>query len=174
MATGLTINNVSALIDWQYIDNTSITETSVNANSFRYSSGQMANGTGSTTTADRVYFATLTIAASGTSSADLAGGVTDVYGNTITMARVKWMFVWHTNTTTATDVSFGNATNPMANWISTATVTVKILNNGVFIIGAPGATGYALTGGSADAVKVTNNDGANSATVKWAFVGSTA
>lgn len=174
MATSLTINSVAALIDWNYIDNSSVAYQSVNANSFRYSSGQMANGTGSTTTADRIYFATVTISASGTSSFDLAGSLTDVYGNTITMARVKWMFVWHTNTTTATDVSFGNATNPLANWISTATVTVKILNNGVFMIGAPGATGYAVAAGSADAVKITNNDGSNSATCSVAFVGSTA
>lgn len=174
MATSLTINSVAALIDWNYIDNSSVAYQSVNANSFRYSSGQMANGTGSTTTADRIYFATVTIAASGTSSVDLSGGSTDVYGNTITMARVKWMFVWNTNTTSASSINFGNATNPLANWISTATVTVSILNNGVFMIGAPGATGYAVTGGSADAVKATNADGSNSATVTWCFVGSTA
>lgn len=168
---------VSASINWTYTNtptgSTSGQLSTINSNTVTYSYS-LSSGTGALGTADLLYVLSTTIAASSSVSADLVGTAVDAFGTTLSMARVKFMFLKHTSDTTATDISFGNATNPMVNWISAATSTVKIYNNGIFLIGSPSATSYALTGGSADAVKILNNDSSNTATVNLVIIGSSA
>lgn len=173
MAAELTAT-VKASISWSYVKAvTGLSTDSENANTLSYSKA-LTNGTGAVGTADLIYVVQSSIAASGNVSYDLAGSLTDFFGTTITMARVKFLYVNLTSDTTGSSVSIGNATNPLANWISTATETVKIFNDGVFLIGSGSATGYAVSAGSADAVKVLNNDGSNVSTVNFCAIGSSA
>jgi len=137
-------------------------------------SRSLSNGTGALGTADLLYAINTTIAASSSATYDLVGSLTDFFGTTISMARLKYMFIKLTTDTTSSDISIGNATNPVAGWISSTTATVKIHNDGVFLIGSPSATAYPMTGGASDEIKITNNDASNIATIYAAFIGSSA
>ena len=172
MATAVTSIQVNASIQWE-LTNAVVGFTTTNTGSLAYTK-TITNGTGAIGTADMLYAATYTIAASGTQNLDVAGSVTDFFGNSIAMVRVKYMMVKHASTTTATDISFGNHAAPLINWISAATSTVKIYNDGVFLIGSGHGTSYAVTATTADGLKILNNDSSNSATVSIVVVGSSA
>lgn len=175
MAKNLTVNGVKASIDYAFVNQLTGSRNTNDANSVVYNSGQMANGTGATTTVDLKYDITTTIAGGGSTTLDLAGSLTDVFGATITFARIKWIFINLTNDTTASGVSVGNAAaTQFVNWISSGTATVKVLNNGILLLGAPGATGYAVGAGASDFLKILNDDGANVATLTICLVGSSA
>lgn len=172
MATTVNSIIVTAGVQWDMY-NTAVGFTTTNVSSLTYSK-TLTNGTGANGTADLLYAATYTIAGAGTQNVDVAGSLTDFFGNSIAMARVKFMMVKLASTTTATDISFGNHAAPLINWISAATSTVKIYNDGIFLIGGGGATQYAVTATTADGLKILNNDATNSATVNLVVVGSSA
>lgn len=178
MSTSLTIQAASAKIAWDFQDVRSW-GNSDNNSSWAYSVS-LANGT-AVNQADLIYVATGTIAASGTLNLDLAGTLTDMFGNTITMARVKVIYVNLTTDTSATSLKVGgHATAGLANWITSAGTfgtdqpAVVVRNGGVLFLSAPDATAYAVTATTADILKLTNLDGANTATYKLAIVGASA
>lgn len=146
---------------------------SSNNNSHAYSQ-VLTQGTGALGTADLIYAVKTTIAGGGSTTLDLAGTLLDWYGGTINMARVKYMYFNLTTDTTASSVSIGNAAAPLINWISSGTATIKLRNGGIFLLGGPDATGYAVTATTADGIKLLNDDGINTATTKLAVVGSSA
>lgn len=164
---------ITAGISWTYTNVLTGSINTQNANSHTYSQ-KLTNGTGASGTADLLYAVKTTIAGAGSTTLDLAGTLTDFFGNVLTMARAKYMYFNLTADTTASDVSIGNATAPLLNWISAATSTVKVRNGGLFLLGGPDATGYAVTATTADGLKVLNNDATNTATLKLAVIGSSA
>jgi hypothetical protein len=164
--------NVTAGINWTHTNAIAGSQNINDSNSFSYSKS-LTDGTGAAGTADLVYHAVVTLAASGDTTVDLAGSVADQFGATITMARAKYVWVHHTTDTTATSVTLGNATNPV-NLFSAATTTHTVRNGGIFFVGSTGATGIAITGGASDAIKLVNADASNSATVQLAVIGSSA
>jgi len=178
MATSLTIQNLTARVNWDY-QNALDWGNAVNSASFSWSS-RLSNGTGASQ-ADVIFVKQGTLAGAATLNVDLAGGSTDMYGNTITMARVKVIYVELTTDTTSTGLYVGgHTTAALVNWISSAgtigTDQPKILvrNGGVFYLACTDATGYAVTATTADTLKLTNADGTNTATYKLAIVGASA
>lgn len=174
MAASLTSMRATAQVAWNYETAVpGLSGTTANSNSFQYSAAT-TNGTGANK-ADLIYAVQLTIAGAGSTTVNLSSApVKDFFGTNIVMARIKFMLLWLTNLSAATSVAFGNAANPVINWISAGTATVKVNNGGVFLIGDPGATGYPVTAATADQLKVLNNDATNTATVNLAVVGSSA
>lgn len=170
MATTLTTKHVQQ-VNWTFSKTNNFGNTS-NSSQFQFTSST-SNGTGSGQ-ADLVYLAQTTIGASSTLSLDLAGSLSDLFGNTITMVRVKTIYVELATTTTASSINVGGNVNGLVNWISAAADYVVIQNGGCFMIHAPGATAYAVTAGTGDILDITNNDGTNTATVKIAIVGASA
>lgn len=169
------VNNgitITAGVSWN-VQNTTNGIVTANNSGFSYTT-TLTSGTGATVgTADLLYAATLTIAGAGTSELDVAGGITDFFGNTITMARLKAMYINLATTTLATHIVVGDATNEIINWISAAgTVTVR--QNGVLLLCAPDATAYAVTAATGDDLLITNGDAAVSATVNIALIGGSA
>ncbi len=128
---------------------------------------------------DCAYFVQSTIAGSGTLDTTLSS-LTDLFGSSIVFAKLNYMYFNLLSTaaggSAATSITIGAAaSHPLAQWISTAsdgTVTVK--NNGVFFLGSPGTTGYAVASGSADVVTITNVDSGVSAVVNSAYLGKSA
>lgn len=173
MATVLNSIVVNASIDWSASNTVNAIAIGPVTGRFAYTKS-LTNGVGTIGTADLLVIATYTIAGAGTQNLDLAGSVSDLLGNAVAMARVKFMYVNLAATTTSTSISFGNHAAPLINWISAATSTVKIFNDGIFLIGGGGATQYAVTATSADGLLITNLDATNSATVNLAVVGSSA
>jgi hypothetical protein len=111
-----------------------------------------------------------------TDDLDLAGGLTDAFGNTLTFSRVKLVKIENLGTkngerdyTVVTGEKLlvggagagGNAWAAWANGDQDAKVTVD--GGGVFLIYAPQAPGYAVTAGTGDVLRVAlSGSGSNS------------
>lgn len=177
MATTLT-SGCSASIRWSY---TSSLAWGGPSDSAGYSySNSMANGTGAAQ-ADLVYILDTTLAAGATLNVDLAGTVTNVFGTTLTFARVKVIYLELLDDTTASSVLLGgHATAALANWITSADTLdndqpkVRVRNGGVFLLSAPDATAYVVTATTEDLLTLTNADGSNIATYRLVIIGSSA
>lgn len=175
MATSLT-TTIKATLGWTFTD-AQAWANSANASSFTYSKS-LTNGTAADK-ADNIYLAQTTLAASGTVNLDLAGSVTDIYGNTITFARVKALYFELTTTTSASAMTLGAHGSAAAlagsgNLFGDTSDKVRIHNGGVFLVASPGATAYPVTATTADILLMTNEDGSNIATYKLAIVGASA
>jgi hypothetical protein len=179
MSTTLTTKAIKVALSYDY-ENVLTMGNTVASNQHTYSKS-MTNGTGGSGTADLVYSTSTTIAASSSSNIDLAGSLTDFFGNTLTFARIKILCVELTNDTTASSIKVGGASsNGFANWIGSAGTFatdqpyVRVRNGGILLLGCTDGTGYAVTAGTADILKLTNEDGANTATIHLTIIGSTA
>ncbi len=105
---------------------------------------------------DKLYAASRTLPGS-SEDLDLAGGLADLYGGTITAARVKWMYI--KNLSTTNNIVVGAAgSNPWATLLnSTGTLT---LPPGAHVsVATPDATGWTVTAGTGDILKVAGTSG---------------
>jgi hypothetical protein len=85
----------------------------------------------------------------GTSNIDLSGVLADQYGTTLTPARIKaWAFQ---NNSTTNSMTLGSGTNP---WVSCFTGTLIIPPGGYVQFATPDATGWTVTAGTGDILKV--------------------
>lgn len=171
---------VKASVAWSHQNALSGSLTAQNVGGWTYSQA-LTNGTGSAGTADLIYAVQTTLAGGASTNIDLAGSLADFFGSTITMARAKVLFVWVTTDTGATSVTVGgHATASLKNWITatpdldTAQPGVVVRNGGCFLLCAQDATAYAVTATTDDLLKLLNNDGSTTATLKLAFVGGSA
>lgn len=125
--------------------------------------------------ADRVFSDRRTLAASATEDLDLAGVLLDAFGAAITFARIKGLVIAAATTNTNNVVVGAAASNPWATLLSaTGTVTLR---PGAFIAvgtGTTDATGYAVTAGTADLLKVANSAGSTSVTYDIHIIGASA
>lgn len=137
-------------------------------NLFRTPAINFANGNGNGQ-ANRVYTnsATMTIVASGTLSLDLSGALTDAFGNTLTLTKLRGLLIEHLTTTTASYVTIGGGSNPV---FGSKIDGLEIYNGDHFLWTCK--NGYTIAGGSNDALRIVNADGSNSATVRVSLLGS--
>lgn len=106
--------------------------------------------------ADRVFHDSRSISAA--DDIDLAGVLTDVFGATITFARLKALFVRHTSGTG--NLIIGNAAaNGFIGWFGAVTHTVTVRPNGFIALVAPDATAYAVTAGTGDILRFAPSTG---------------
>ncbi len=123
---------------------------------------------------DCCYAVQTTLAGSGSVTVDLSGVLLDLFGTAVNFARLNYMWINLTDTTAASSVAVGNAAaTPLDGWISTVTYTVKVLNDGMLLIGDNG-TGYPVVNAATDKIKILNNDGALSAYVNHLYLGRSA
>lgn len=124
--------------------------------------------------ADRCYAKSRTVNASTTDTLDVAtgGGLTDIRGQALALAKVKAIVIRNTHATQAITL-----TRPAANGVpifAAAGDAVTIPAGGVFALAAPGAAGLAtVTGGTGDLIDIVNGAG-SSATYEIAIVGTSA
>lgn len=124
--------------------------------------------------ADRVFHDTRTLAASATEDLDLAAVLADVFGATLTFARVKGLFV-SASAANTNNVVIGAGTNPWATLLnSTGTVALRPGAAAAFFAGAADAVGYAVTAATGDILKVTNSAGSTTVTYDVVIVGCSA
>lgn len=91
---------------------------------------------------------------------DLAGGVTDRFGNTITFLKVKEITICNKSTTAGEDIVFGGQAATGGNLISTlfngATTAGITIRAGGIMVWADPLTGITITGGTADVLMIGN------------------
>ena len=112
-----------------------------------------------------------TLSASASEDLDLAGSLTDIYGNTLTFASVKAMLFFLPSTAGGDLTITAKASNGFASWVAAAGDAINVKPGGLALFLAPGATGYAVTAGTGDLLTVTNGDGAASVTYDVIFMG---
>ncbi len=121
--------------------------------------------------ANKIWSDSRTIAASGTDDLDLAGVLTDSFGATITLARVKGIFVF-ASSANSNNVVVGGGSNPLVNWLTGTTPAVVVRPGGMLAVWAPDATGYAVTASTADILRVANSGAGSSVTYDIVLIGA--
>jgi hypothetical protein len=134
----------------------------------------LGSGTGAGK-ADRVFSDRRTLAASATEDLDLAGVLLDAFGSAITFARIKGLIIAAAAGNT-NNVVVGNATSNAWATLLGATSTVT-LRPGAFLAvgtGVADATGYAVTAGTGDLLKIANSGAGTSVTYDVHIIGASA
>ncbi|WP_416975657.1 hypothetical protein [Streptomyces sp. 4F14] len=134
----------------------------------------LTNGTG-VGKADRLFSDRRTLAASATEDLDLAGVLLDAFGAAVTFARVKGIIVAAAAGNTNNVVVGNAASNAWATLLgATSTVTLR---PGAFVAvgtGVADATGYAVTAGTGDLLKIANSGAGTSVTYDVHIIGASA
>jgi hypothetical protein len=140
--------------------------------SISYSDGAGANQ------ADLIWSDTRTIIASGTDELDLTGlagspqvAMTDVYGQTVTFARVKAIYV----AAAAANTNNVNVVRPASNGFAlflAAGDGIALAPGDVFQWASPTAAGKVVTGGSADLLNLINSAGSTTVTYTIVIIGA--
>lgn len=112
--------------------------------------------------AKKVFDDTRTLAASASEDLDLAGVLTDAFGQVLALTKVKALIVVADATNVNNVIVGGAAANGFVTPFGGATHTVTIRPGGAMILIAPDAAGYAVTAATADLLKIANS-GAGSA-----------
>lgn len=176
MATTLTIPTISAKVAWDF-RNEFTWGDATNISSWSYSK-KLTDGTAADQ-ANRIYVAATTIAASTTANLDLAGVLEDMYGQTVTFAKIKVMYFEVLTTTAAVSMLIGgHATAAFYSWLNSATdadtdqAAIRVLNGGVFMLGSTNNAGYPVTATTADQLTLTNESSTLTLHYRCAIVGT--
>ncbi|WP_068925032.1 hypothetical protein [Planobispora rosea] len=121
--------------------------------------------------ANRIWSDERTLAASATENLDFAGSLTDAFGATITLARVKALIV-AASSANSNNVVVGGGSNPFTNWVSGTTPAVIVRPGGLLALVAPDATGYAVTAGTGDQLQMANSGAGSSVTYQIVVIGA--
>lgn len=133
----------------------------------------LTSGTGALQ-ADRVFADTRTIAASGTDPLDLAGSLVDAVGTTITMARVKLLYIAASAANTNNVIVGGAGANTFINWVGAAAHTVTVRPGGFLCLSAPDLTAYVVTAATGDIWQIANSGAGTTVTYDVVVIGSSA
>lgn len=111
---------------------------------------------------DLIYAGERTVASSTNDDIDVAGSLTDQFGNTITMAEIVGIIVINKQkdgTANTTDLTIGGGSNTLPGF-SSAVGTIG--PGGMFIIMTPDAGGQeTVTAGTGDILRIANGSGAS-------------
>ncbi len=135
---------------------------------------QLADGTGAAQ-ADRLFSDTRTLAASANEDLDLAGALADAIGGTAVFARIKGLYIAAASGNTNNVIVGAAASNAWATLLgATHTITLR---PGAWIMlgtGATDATGYTVTAGTGDLLRIANSAGSTTVTYDIAVIGCSA
>jgi len=113
-----------------------------------------------------------TLAALASEDLDLAGGLIDAFGAAITFARIKGIYV-EADATNINLVAVGGAgANALLGWMASASDNIRVRPGGLFLLVAPDATGWPVTAGTADLLRIANLAGGTSVKYRIVLVGS--
>lgn len=122
--------------------------------------------------ANKLFTDQRTLAASGTEDLDLNGTLVDAFGNTFSPTKIKALVVV-ADAANVNDVVVGGASaNQAASFFGAATHSVKVKPGGMLVLVAPDATGYAITAGTADLLKIANSSSGSAVTYTIIVIGA--
>lgn len=105
-------------------------------------------------TADRIYMKRDTVSSGSPKTYDLAGSLTDILGNAITMVKVNAIIVVNNSVTAGEILTIGSGSNPLLNWIIATGDGVKAGPNGAILCVDPSVAGYGVTAATGDVLQV--------------------
>ncbi|MFD8556623.1 hypothetical protein ACFV1N_04930 [Streptosporangium canum] len=126
--------------------------------------------------ANRIFHDRRTIAASGSESLDLAGGLTDPFGASLTFARIKLMLLIAATGNSNNVVMGGAASNGFATPFGDATDKLVIRPGATLLLAAGEAdgSGYAVTTATGDLLAVANSGAGSAVTYDIVLIGASA
>jgi hypothetical protein len=133
---------------------------------------RLANGTDADE-ADKIFHDRRTLVASDSEEHDLAGGLTDAFGDVITLARMKVLLIYADPANVNDVVVGGAAANALVTPFGDPTDKVKVRPGGLLILVAPDVVAYGITAATADLLKVANGGGGTSVTYDIVIIGTT-
>lgn len=139
---------------------------------FRIAAGlptSLPNGSGSGQ-ANKVFADKRTLAASATENLDLAGSLTDPFGQTLTFTAIKAIFIKAAAGNTNNVVVGGAGSNTFIGPFNDATDKIVVKPGAVALITAP-ATGWTVTAGTGDILLVANSSSGTSVDYEIVIVG---
>lgn len=130
-----------------------------------------ADGSGANQ-ASQIFSDARTLTASATENLDLAGGLVNALGATVTLAKLKALVI-KADAANANDVVVGPAaTNGLVTPFNAAADRVKVKPGGLLVLVAPDANGYAVTAGTGDQIFVGNGGAGTSVTYTIILIGA--
>jgi len=132
-------------------------------------SDSLANGT-SANQADLIWHDTRSAAGSA-DALDLAASLTDAFGNTLTFAKIKGIFIHNKSTTSGYKLAVGANAAALINWVAASGDIVNVGPDGYLLVWSP-IDGYAVTGTSADILQI--DPGANTVAYDIVIIGTSA
>lgn len=114
-----------------------------------------------------------TLAASATEDLDLAGGLTNALGTTLTFTKIRGLIVRAAVANTNNVLVGGAATNQFVTPFGGTAHTVTVRPGGLLMLLAPDATGYAVTAGTGDLLKIANSSSGTSVLYDLILLGTT-
>ena len=132
----------------------------------------MGDGTGANSIT-KAFTDTRTLAASASEDLDLAGSLVDALGQTLTFTKLRAIVIRAAVGNTNNVVVGGASANALATMFGAATHTLTVRPGGAVALIAPDATGYAVTAGTADLLKVANSAGGSAVTYDIVLLGTT-
>lgn len=124
--------------------------------------------------ADLLFADQRTIADSENDDLDLAGSLTDVFGNTLTFVEICAMEVRAAGGNTNDVVVGGAASNAFTGPFGDASDTIAVQPGGVLALGAPDAGGWTVAAGTGDVLRIANGGAGSSVTYDIVLVGRSA
>jgi hypothetical protein len=114
--------------------------------------------------ANKMHVSTRTLAASASENIDLAGGtITDPQGAVVTFTKIKAIHIRPAASNSGAVVVGGAASNAFVGPFGASTHTVAVPPGGILLLVDPN-TGWTVTAGTADLLKITNASSTGSAT----------
>lgn len=136
-------------------------------------SDSMADGTG-LDQCDVVYGdKDVALSGSGTNNLDVNAVLADVYGTTISLAKIKFLYIHNKSTTAGDTITIGNHASAALLIFGAAAHTYTIGPNGKFEMWEPSLAGKTVTASTGDILKILN-DTSNANTYDIAFGGASA
>lgn len=129
----------------------------------------LALGTGKEQ-ANHVFTDTRTLLASATETLDLAGGLTDALGATLTFTAIKAILITADEANT-NNVMLGGGSNPFRGWFADATDKIAITPGGMALLVDPTAAGQAVTAATGDLLLVANSGSGTGITYTITIIG---
>lgn len=121
----------------------------------------------------QIFADTRTLSASATEDLDLAGGLTNALGATLTFTKIRGLIVRAATGNTNNVIVGGAGSNGFVTWVGGATHTVTVRPGGLLVLLAPDATGYAVTASTGDLLKIANSSSGTSVSYDIVILGAT-
>lgn len=131
---------------------------------------EFTNGTGANQIS-KVFTDTRTLGSSATENLDLAGGLTDALGTTITFTGIKAILITAASGNTNDVVVGGAGSNTFLGVFADASDKINVKPGGAFLWTNPSAAGAAVTASTGDILLVANSSSGSSVTYTIVILG---
>lgn len=110
---------------------------------------------------NQMFSDTRTLATATAESLDLnAGGLLDVFGNALTLTKLK-VLAMSADPNNTTSLIVGNVANGIVGFFGASTHSLQLNPGSLLLITSPDAGGYTITAATGDLLKVSNGSGAS-------------